>query len=130
MDREDSGGTASQSHSFPLAARTLVSTPGLPVKVFPWPRSLFLGKKLTRSLLSTLYTGQDLVADWMKGTEDVFVHFFFFYVYLYTQINVVTHMLMHAYACVGTLCLDEHLHMCACVNLLMHANAVHDFLCY
>ncbi|TNN81863.1 hypothetical protein EYF80_007992 [Liparis tanakae] len=34
-----------ESHSLPLAVRTLVSTPGLPVKVFPLVQSLFLGKK-------------------------------------------------------------------------------------
>lgn len=85
MDREDSGGTASQSHSLPLAARTLVSTPGLPVKVFPLVQSLFLGKKTHISLLSPDCSEQDLVADGLKGTRCVFLY----------CLGVVVHKLMY-----------------------------------
>lgn len=74
MDREDSGATASQSHSFPSAARTLVSTPGLPVKVFPPVLVSLPGqKKLTRSLQSAphkickLIGWKVVVGGWVGG---------------------------------------------------------------
>lgn len=68
MDREDSGGTASQSHSFPLAAQTLVSTPGLPVKVLPQVQVSLPGQKT--HMKSAHCSKQDLTADWTKEDRD------------------------------------------------------------
>lgn len=94
MDREDSGATASQSHSFPLAARTLVSTPGLPVKVFPPVQVSLPGQKTHTQ--PAVDTEQDLLADWMEeggggGTGYVCALF----MCICTEINVDAHMLMH-----------------------------------
>lgn len=110
MDREDSGGTASQSHSLPLAARTLVSTPGLPVKVFPLVQSLFLGKKLTCSLLSPDYCEHDPGADWMKGTGVVFVY----------CLCTFVRKLMLMYTC---LCMQGFHYVCGSTTMCVYAFA-------
>lgn len=110
MDREDSGGTASQSHFFPLAAQTLVSTPGLPVKVLPQVQVSLPGQKLTCSLLTAPHRIRLLIGRKRTGTHALFIC-------ICRHINVDACMFMHVWAysaCVST---------APCVKIIICSNA-------